>query len=66
MENGECVEEIIVLDWVGKARILLNFIKRRGFKSLLSAVDDLWLYNFHLQEYDGTVLVVFETIDFIE
>ena len=66
MEDGQCVEEAVVLDWVGKARILLNFLKRRGFKSLLLAVDDLWLYSFHLQEYDGTVLVVFETIDFTE
>ena len=66
MEDGQCVEELVVLDWVGRARVLLNFLKRRGFKSLLLAVDDLWLYNFHLQEYDGTVLMIFETIDFIE
>ena len=65
MENGECVEESSILDWGGKARIFTNFIKRRGLKSLFLAMDDLWLYNFHLQEYDGTVLVVFETIDFI-
>ena len=48
----------MILDWAGKARIFANFIKRRGLKSLFLAMDDLWLYNFHLQEYDGTVLVV--------
>ena len=46
-------------------RVLLNFVRRRGVKTLFLAVDDLWLYNFHSQEYDGTVEIVFETIDFI-
>ena len=54
------------LKWISKTRTLLNFIKRRGVKTLFLAVDDLWLYNFHSQQYDGTVEIVFETIDFIE
>ena len=66
MENGECVTESNTLKWISKTRTLLNFIKRRGVKTLFLAVDDLWLYNFHSQQYDGTVEIVFETIDFIE
>ena len=65
MEDGECVVESTALDWVGKMRVLLNFIKRRGVKALFLAVDDLWLYNFHSKQYDETVEIVFETIDFI-
>ena len=30
------------------------------------ALDDLWLYNYHSQQYDGTALTIFETIQFIE
>ena len=59
MEDGECEVESATLDWVGKVRVLLNFIKRRGVKTLFLAVDDLWLYNFHSQQYDGTVELVF-------
>ena len=44
----------------------MNLIKRRGVKALFLAVDDLWLYNYHSNQYDGTALVVFETIQFIE
>ena len=64
--NGECVVKNKVLNYAGKIRVFLNFMKRRGFKALFLAVDDLWLYNFHVMEYDGTVKVVFETIAFIE
>ena len=53
------------LDWIRKIRVLLNFLKRRGVKTLFLAVDDLWLYNFYSKQYDGTVEIVFETIDFI-
>ena len=49
-----------------KARVFLNFMKRRGLKTLFVALDDLWLYNFHKVEYDGSVEVVFKTIKFIE
>ena len=30
------------------------------------AIDDLWLYQYHKQEYDGIVVEVFYTISFIE
>ena len=29
-------------------------------------IDDLWLYQYHQQEYDGIIKVVFETIALIE
>ena len=29
-------------------------------------VDDLWLYQYHQQEYDGIIKVVFETISLVE
>ena len=29
-------------------------------------VDDLWLYQYHKQEYNGIVKVVFRTISFME
>ena len=65
-DKGQCVVESRALDICARARPLLNFIKRRGVKSLLLAVDDLWLYNYHRNQYDGTALVVFETIQFIQ
>ena len=30
------------------------------------ALDDLWLYNYHGHQYDGTTLTIFETIQFVE
>lgn len=54
------------MDLVTKIRPFLNFFKRKGLKSLFLALDDLWLYQYHKKEYDGSVKVVFETISFIE
>ena len=65
-DKGQCVVESRALDICARARPLLNFIKRRGVKSLLLAVDDLWLYNYHRNQYDGTAMTVFETIQFVE
>ena len=65
-DRGQCVVESQVLGIVAKVRPVLNFIKRRGVKALFLAVDDLWLYNYHRNQYDGTALVVFETIQFIQ
>ena len=55
-----------MLSLVTKTRPFLNLIKRRGLKAMFLAIDDLWLYNYHSHRYDGTTLVVFETIQFIE
>ena len=64
-EKGECVAESQVLDIMSRIRPMLNFVKRRGVKALFLTVEDLWLYNYHRNQYDGTALVVFETIQFI-
>ena len=40
--------------------------EKEGLKSLLFAIDSLWLYNFHQQEFDGTTRTVLETISFFE
>ena len=29
-------------------------------------IDDLWLYQYHQQEYDGIIRVIFSTIAFVE
>ena len=65
-EEGKCVVESSTLDLLSKIRTFLNLVKRRGVKTLFVALDDLWLYNFHKQEYDGSVDAVFKTIKFIE
>ena len=49
-----------------KLHTLASFIKRRGMKSLLFVIDNLWLYNFHQQEFDGTTESVLEAISFFE
>ena len=54
------------MDILAKLRTILNLIKRRGVKAMFLAVDDLWLYNYHSNQYDGTALTVFETIQLIE
>ena len=55
-----------VLEIFLKIRPLFNFIQRKGIKSFFVAVDDIWLYNYHIKEYDGVVKVVFQTISFVE
>ena len=64
--KGHCVIKGDTLDLITKIRPFLNFIKRKGMKSLFLAVDDLWLYEYHKQEYDGSTKVVLSTIRFIE
>ena len=63
---GNCVMKSGSLELVTKIRPFINFIRRKGFKAMFAAVDDIWLYNYHKREYDGTVQNVFETIRFVE
>ena len=64
--DGECILQNQALSLAQKIRPLLNFIKARGLKSLLACINDLWLYNYHNQTYDGTALSIFETIQFVQ
>ena len=64
--QGKCLVESPTLDFLAKTQIFLNLAKRRGLKTLFVALDDLWLYNFHKNDYDGSVDAVFKTIKFIE
>ena len=54
------------LDLITKIRPFINFVRRKGFKAMFAAIDDIWLYNYHQREYDGTIQAVFETIRFVE
>ena len=65
-ERGSCVLNDDKLDLITKIRPFLNFIRRKGIKSMFLAVDDLWLYEYHKQEYDGSTKTVLSTIRFIE
>ena len=56
---GDCVMKNDVLEMITKVRPFLNFMRRKGLKSMFAAVDDIWLYNYHKMEYDGTVQNVF-------
>ena len=47
-------------------RVFLNVMKRKGFKALFFAVDDIWLYDYHKRRYDGILKDVFRTIRFVE
>ena len=65
-EKGECEVENKGLSIFTDIRPILNLIRRRGLKWMFMVVDDLWLYQYHKQDYDGIVKVVFKTISFIE
>ena len=65
-EEGVCVVESQTLSIIKDIRPLLNVLKRRGLKFLFLAVDDLWLYQYHQQQYKGIVRDAFKTISFIE
>ena len=64
-EEGKC-ESIASLNIFVSVRPFLNMIRRRGTKWVFMMVDDLWLYQYHEQEYDGIIKDVFETISLIE
>ena len=64
--DGNCVLKSEWLNVGLKIHTLANLVRRRGLKSLLFAIDNLWLYNFHQQEFDGTTRTVLETISFFE
>lgn len=61
--NGKCVIESNELLIIGKVRFFLNLIRRKGFKFMLMMLDDIWLYNYHKQSYDG---IMKETLDLIQ
>ena len=65
-ENGKCVLKSDLLNVGLKFYTLANFIRRRGMKALLFVIDNLWLSNFHQQEFDGTTKSVFEASSFCE
>ena len=58
-ENGQCMEEKQVLNMLATLKCIFNYFKRRGIKSFCLALDDLWLYNYHKNDYDGTALTIF-------
>ena len=58
-KNGECVMENNIFTMIGRGRGFFNVLKRRGLKTLFMALDDLWLYNYHKKQYDGTTLAIF-------
>ena len=63
-EEGKC-EAVGSLSIFVSVRPFLNMMRRRGTKWVFMMVDDLWLYQYHQQEYDGTIRVVFQTISLI-
>ena len=65
-ENGKCVIENKAIEVGRKVRILLNVIRRRSFKFLFLVLDDLWLYNFHENEYDGITKELLTNIKLFE
>ena len=66
-EKGECkVDNNDGIFLVLMTRPFLNILRRKGLKFVFMVVDDLWLYNFQDQKYNGIVNEVFITIKFIE
>ena len=65
-EKGNCVIGSQVLSIFTDVRPVLNLARRKGLKWIFMVVDDLWLYQYHKQDYDGIVEDVFRTISFIE
>ena len=65
-KKGDCVIENQVLSIFTDIRPFLNLVRRKGIKWIFMVVDDLWLYQYHKQDYDGVVEDVFRTISFIE
>ena len=49
-----------------KARPIINILRKGCVKMLFLGVDDFWLYEYHIKQYDGIMKVIFETISFIE
>ena len=65
-KEGECVIENKGLSVFTDIRPLLNLLRRKGLKWMFMVVDDLWLYQYHKQDYDGIMNDVFRTISFVE
>ena len=65
-EEGRCVVGSQVLSVFKGIRPFLNVLKLRGHKFLFVALDDLWLYHYHQQEYEGSIREVFKVISFVE
>ena len=65
-ESGECVIASQSLSIFIGIRPFLNVVKKRGHRWMFMVIDDLWLYQYHQQEYEGIVRDIFSTIAFIE
>ena len=51
--EGNCVIGSQALSAAVDSKPVLNMLKKRGMKMIFVAFDDLWLYQYHKQEYDG-------------
>lgn len=65
-QDGQCVIESQTLSILISVRPFLNVLKKRGSRWMFMMVDDLWLYQYHQQEYEGIVKSIFATIALIE
>ena len=58
--------EYQALETMKDIRPFLNLVKMRGHKYMFMILNDLWLYQYHQQDYDGIVRDTFKIISFIE
>ena len=64
--GGKCVVENMALAALKDAMPFMGAVKKRGFKMFFLSLEDLWLYNYHRQSYDGFAGQVFSTISFLQ
>ena len=64
--GGRCVVENRALAALNNVMPFMGVVKKRGFKMVFLSLEDLWLYNYHRQSYDGFAGQVFSTISFLQ
>ena len=65
-KEGHCEVESRALSALIDTKPLMNLVKKRGMKMIFVAFDDLWLYHYHQQQYDGVVKDIFQIISLMQ
>lgn len=66
MEDNECVIESKIIEIAIFINTFISSLRIRKIKSLLFAVDNFWLYEYHKENYTWLTNNIFGTIRFIE
>lgn len=66
LSDGGCTLENVYVKVATYARPYVSILRRNWMAPFYMVLEEIWLYNYHKQDYNGTIEDIFETIRMIE